>query len=50
MSEQLEAYGFKRGIGHPSVFWREARDLVTLVHRDDHVTSGQPEQLDWLEA
>ena len=49
LSEQLEACGFKRGVGHPSVFWHEARDLMTLVHGDDYVTSGQDEQLDWLE-
>ena len=49
LSEQLEACGFRRGVGHPSVFWHEARDLVTLVHGDDYVTSGQEDQLDWLE-
>ena len=31
------------------MFWHEARDLVTLVHGDDYVTSGQENLLDWLE-
>ena len=50
LSEQLESCGFKRGVGHPSVFWHEARDLVTLVHGDDYVTSGHDEHLDWLKT
>ena len=41
--------GFVRGIGFPSVFRHEAKDLWTLVHGDDYFSCGSPAALDWLE-
>ena len=49
LSEQLESCGFKRGVGHPSVFWHPEQNLMTLVHGDDYVTAGDDEDLSWLE-
>ena len=50
LAAQLESCGFKRGIGHPSVFVNVDRQIVTLVHGDDYVSSGPIDSLDWLEA
>ena len=49
LSAQLEKIGFKRGIGHPAVFKHEGRNIMTLVHGDDYVSSGMEEDLNWLE-
>ena len=48
MSRHLESIGFKRGVGHPAVFYHSGREIKTLVHGDDYVSSGMSEQLDWL--
>ena len=37
------------GPGHPSVFKHVDRGLCVLVHGDVYFTSGNPDQLDWLE-
>ena len=50
LSEQLESCGYRRGVGHPSVFWHPERDLLTLAHGGDYVTSGDDEDLEWLES
>ena len=50
LSAQLEACGFRRGIGHPAVFWHPERDIMTLVHGDDYVSSGLQTDLDWMEV
>ena len=42
LSVQLESCGFTRCIGHPSVFYHVERDVTTLVHGDDYVSSGLP--------
>ena len=49
LSKQLESCGFKIGVGHPSVCHHPGRQLWTLVHGDDYVTAGLPEDLEWLE-
>ena len=49
MSRQLEGIGFVRGVGHPSVFWHPAREICTIVHGDDHVSSGYDQDFLWLE-
>ena len=41
--------GCARGIGHPSVFQHEGWSLCVLVHGDDDVTGGQPQDLEWLQ-
>ena len=50
LSAHLEKIGFKRGVGHPSVFYHPERDLMTLVHGDDYVSSGMQGNLDWLNS
>ena len=50
MSKHLESIGFKRGVGHPAVFYHPGRDIKTLVHGDDYVSAGMSEQLDWLQG
>lgn len=49
LSAQLEAIGFTRGVGHPSVFHHKERGLMTLFLGLDHVSSGMQGDLDWLE-
>ena len=41
--------GYTRGKGFPSVFVHKERDLWTLVHGDDYLSSGSTESLSWLE-
>ena len=48
-SQHLIENGFTRGIGFPSVFRHEAKDIWTLVHGDDYLSAGGPESLKWLE-
>ena len=50
LSRQLEGIGFVRGVGHPSVFWHPTRDVSTIVHGDDYVSSGFDSDLMWLEG
>ena len=49
LSDHLVDAGFKRGIGHPSVFYHPDKDIWTLVHGDDHCSAGSPSSLDWME-
>ena len=48
LSLHLEGIGFKQGRGHPSVFHHPSRNIKALVHGDDYVASGSPEQLTWF--
>ena len=50
LSQQLEQIGFIRGIGHPSVFWHPDRQICTIVHGNDYVSSGMDSDLVWLES
>ena len=50
LSAHLEKIGFTRGIGHPSVFHHKERQIMTLVHGDDYVSTGLQTDLDWLET
>ena len=50
LSNHLEEAGFKRGIGHPSVFYHPAKDIWTLVHGDDYCSAGFPDSLDWMQS
>ena len=49
LSSHLVSLGFVRGVGHPSVFHHPEKDLKTLVHGDDYVSSGYGSDLSWLE-
>ena len=50
LSKHLVDIGFKRGIGFPSVFVHEERDIWTLVHGDDYFSAGSKDSLSWLES
>ena len=49
LSDHLTKAGFKRGVGHPSVFHHPTRDIWTLAHGDDDCSAGSAEALDWME-
>jgi hypothetical protein len=49
LSDHLVEAGFKRGVGHPSVFYHPAKDIWTLVHGDDYCSAGSSASLDWME-
>ena len=50
LSGHLVSLGFVRSIAFPCVFAHPVRDLLTLVHGDDYVTSGKAKDLDWMQA
>lgn len=49
LSAHLVSLGFTRGVGHPSVFHHPSRNILTLVHGDDYVSSGSGPDMHWLE-
>ena len=49
LSAHLVSIGFTRGKGHPCVFFHPERDIKTLVHGDDYVSSGTFDSMDWQE-
>ena len=48
-STHLESIGYRRGRGHPSVFWHPDKKIKTLVHGDHYVSAGDDASLQWLE-
>ena len=50
LSAHLEKIGFRRGRGHPCVFYHPERDIKTLVHGDDYVSAGSSEAMAWMES
>ena len=50
LSAHLISIGFTRGKGHPCVFWHKDRQVKTLVHGDDYVSSGSIDAMSWLES
>ena len=49
ISAHLVKIGFTRGVGHPSVFHHPDRQFKALVHGDDYVSAGTPQQMKRLE-
>lgn len=47
-SRTLIENGFIQGIAAPCVFHHETRGIRTLVHGDDYVSVGKPQQLQWM--
>ena len=43
----LRAAGFEQGRASPCVFYHQEKDIVTFVHGDDFVSSGEVESLKW---
>ena len=50
LSKHLVSIGFVAGRGHPSTLHHAERDIRMLVHGDDYFSSGQADQLDWVQA
>ena len=50
LSAHLIKIGFKRGVGHPSIFWHESRKIMCLVHGDDYFSAGNGAELAWFEG
>ena len=48
LSRHLTGIGFVRGVGHTSVYRHPKRQLMVLVHGDDYVASGEPNDQKWL--
>lgn len=48
-SQRLVDNGFKQGLVTPCVSHHPGRGIRTLVHGDDYVSIGKPEQLQWME-
>ena len=40
LSKLIKQLGFTRGSGHPVIFHHRKRGIMTLVHGDDYVSSG----------
>ena len=49
LNDHLVEAGFRRGVGHPSVFHHPTKDVWTLVHGDDYCSAGPSQSLDWVE-
>lgn len=50
LAGHLVGLGFVRSKAYPCIFVHKSRDMLTLVHGDDYVTSGEKEHLDWMQA
>ena len=50
VSDHLMTIGFKKGKANPCMYFHEKRDIASLVHGDDYVSTGVEENLRWLEA
>ena len=48
-SERFVGVGFERGKGNGVGFYHLGRDISAIVHGDDFVTVGDPEDLDWIQ-
>ena len=46
----MSAAGFRRNRYNPSAYYHAQRQLRTMVHGDDFVTSGPRSQLRWLKG
>ena len=49
LAAHLEKHGFTSGKACPSVFYHKERQIKTLVHGDDYVSSGYRKDLIWLQ-
>ena len=50
LSNHLVSIGFKRGIGHPAMFYHKVREIHTMVHGDDYASCGSDESMVWLQS
>ena len=49
-SSVLTDSGFTRGRSNPCLFHHSSRGITTLVHGDDFLSAGKPQDLAWLET
>ena len=49
-SQRLLDNGFRRGDATPCVFYHPDRGIRTLVHGDDYLSVGKPEDFKWMET
>lgn len=49
LASHLVSIGYRQGKGHPAVFYHAEKDIMTLVHGDDYVSSGSRSAMVWLE-
>ncbi len=47
--EFMKSVGFKRGRTNPCIFYNAEKDVRTIVHGDDFLSAGAPDQLTWLD-
>ena len=47
VAEHLTKIGFERSAAFPSLYRHAERDLCTLIHGDDYVSSGEQHQVKW---
>ena len=50
VAEHLVGIGFQQGLSDPCVFHHKARNVRTLVHGDDYASTGDLENLKWLQT
>ena len=50
VAEHLTSIGFQRSAAFPSLYYHPDKQLCTLVHGDDYVTSGSRKMLKWLQS
>ena len=46
----MASLGFRQGRSSPVLFYHDKRDIKTLVHGDDFLSSGKPEDLAWFKG
>eukprot|EP00973_Karenia_brevis_P000904 124530-Karenia_brevis.AAC.1 len=49
VSEVLGKHGFRQAKSSPCVFYNAARDISTMVHGDDFLSTATEGNLKWLE-
>ena len=49
LSKHLVSIRFRRGVGHPAVFYHPKREIKTLVYGDYYASSGESTDVEWLE-
>eukprot|EP00973_Karenia_brevis_P024759 3414071-Karenia_brevis.AAC.1 len=40
--------GFKSGKSSPCIYWHPSRDIITMAHGDDFISTGGEEDLRWV--
>eukprot|EP00973_Karenia_brevis_P041501 5742611-Karenia_brevis.AAC.1 len=50
VQDALAKIGFRSGRSSPCIYWHPERDLVTMVHGDDFISTGDEWNLLWMKA